>query len=92
MELRLLPGSSYLNTVLTGDEGVPVYKIETPIGLTPSRITTISKFLPESDDLKELAKITWQWASSSKLQYRGNEVDLDTFAPGEPNHFFHQRQ
>lgn len=86
MELTLVPKTSYLNTVLTDNEGMPAYKIETSPGLTFTRTTTISKFLPESDELKELAKITWQWVASSKLQYRGMEVDFDTFCPGDAHH------
>ena len=92
MELILAPKTSYLNTVLTNAEGLSVYKVETSPGLTLSRTTTISKFLPESDDLKELAKITWHWMASSKLQFRGKEVDLDTYVAGDAHHTFEFRQ
>jgi len=90
MELNLLPKTSYLRTVLSDAEGKPMYKVETSKGITLSRTTTISKFLPEIDDFKELAKITWQWTSPSKLQFRGKEVDLDTYVPGD-EHTYRQR-
>ena len=82
--------TSYLNTVLTDTEGLPIYKIETSPGLTFSRTTTISKFLLESNNLKEFAKITWHWMASSKLQFRGKEVDLDTYVAGEAHHTYRQ--
>jgi len=90
MELILVPKTSYLNTVLTDTEGLPIYKIETSPGLTFSRTTTISKFLLESNNLKEFAKITWHWMASSKLQFRGKEVDLDTYVAGEAHHTYRQ--
>ena len=83
MDLILQPGTSYLNTTIVDSDGLPLYKIETSAGITLQRTTTIHKFLEDSDEMKQLAKITWHFARSSKLLYRGNEVEFDAFMPAD---------
>jgi hypothetical protein len=82
-KLYLKAGADYLDTILNDGDGFPLYKIETNHGITLHRVTTISKIDQESNYVKELAKIAWSWSKSSKLDYRGEEVEIDTFLSRE---------
>ncbi|KAL4259832.1 protein of unknown function DUF6593 [Pleurotus pulmonarius] len=62
------------NCTLAFEDGQAIYKITTPFKVT-GRVTTILRVVPSKDKFAHLAEIEWQYIKSSRLRFRGDDID-----------------
>ncbi|KAG9219783.1 hypothetical protein CCMSSC00406_0008160 [Pleurotus cornucopiae] len=79
------------NCTLSFEDGQAIYKITTPFKVT-GRVTTILRVVPSAKDehddadldahlqdkFAHLAEIEWQYIKSSRLRFRGDDIDTGT--------------
>ncbi|KDQ23063.1 hypothetical protein PLEOSDRAFT_1068135 [Pleurotus ostreatus PC15] len=87
----LLNSRRQRNCTLALEDGQAIYKITTPFKVT-GRVTTILRVVPSAKDKHDdadldarlqdkfahLAEIEWQYIKSSRLRFRGDDIDTGT--------------
>lgn len=79
------------NCTLAFEDGQAIYRITTPFKIT-GRVTTILRAVPSATDdngdtefdarlqdkFAHLSEIEWQYVKSSRLRFRGDDIDTGT--------------